>query len=87
MRPPAQQAASRANGALSRGPKTQDGKPRSSMDALSLHLLTKATVLKNNNLAMNRSVEQVAMRFVDGNNLNEGMLNRVQAVVRACTPA
>jgi NAD-reducing hydrogenase large subunit len=40
----------------------------------------------HNNLAMNRSVEQVAMRFVDGNNLKEGMLNRVQAVVRAYDP-
>ena len=28
----------------------------------------------HNNLAMNRSVEQVAMRFVDGNSLKEGML-------------
>jgi len=40
----------------------------------------------HNNLAMNRSVEQVAMRFIDGNNLKEGMLNRVQAVVRAYDP-
>jgi NAD-reducing hydrogenase large subunit len=35
---------------------------------------------------MNRSVEQVAKRFVDGNKLQEGMLNRVQAVVRAYDP-
>jgi NAD-reducing hydrogenase large subunit len=40
----------------------------------------------HNNLAMNRSVEQVAKRFVDGNKLEEGMLNRVQAVVRAYDP-
>ena len=40
----------------------------------------------HNNLAMNRSVEQVAKRFVDGNKLQEGMLNRVQAVVRAYDP-
>ena len=40
----------------------------------------------HNNLAMNRSVEQVAKRFVDGNQLQEGMLNRVQAVVRAYDP-
>ena len=40
----------------------------------------------HNNLAMNRSVEQVAMRFIDGNRLQEGMLNRVQAVVRAYDP-
>jgi NAD-reducing hydrogenase large subunit len=40
----------------------------------------------HNNLAMNRSVEQVALHFVDGNNLKEGMLNRVQAVVRAYDP-
>ena len=47
MRTPAQQAASRANGARSRGPKSQDANPRTSMDARSLHLLTKTTVLKN----------------------------------------
>ncbi len=40
----------------------------------------------HNNLAMNRSVEQVAKRFVDGNRIEEGMLNRVQAVVRAYDP-
>ena len=40
----------------------------------------------HNNLAMSRSVEQVAKHFVDGNRLQEGMLNRVQAVVRAYDP-
>jgi hypothetical protein len=40
----------------------------------------------HNNLAMNRSVEQVAKHFVDGNRLQEGLLNRVQAVVRAYDP-
>ncbi len=30
---------------------------------------------------MNRDVLQVAKRFVDGNNLQEGMLNRVEAVI------
>ncbi|HEX8984468.1 MAG TPA: Ni/Fe hydrogenase subunit alpha, partial [Bryobacteraceae bacterium] len=40
----------------------------------------------HNNLAMGRSVEQVAKHFVDGNKLREGMLNRVQAVVRAYDP-
>jgi hypothetical protein len=47
MRTPAQQAASRANGARSRGPKTGNDQPRSSIDARSLNLLTKATVLKS----------------------------------------
>jgi NAD-reducing hydrogenase large subunit len=40
----------------------------------------------HNNLAMGRSVEQVAKHFVDGNKLQEGMLNRVQAVIRAYDP-
>jgi NAD-reducing hydrogenase large subunit len=40
----------------------------------------------HNNLAMNRGVKQVAERFVDGNRLKEGMLNRVEAVVRAFDP-
>ncbi len=40
----------------------------------------------HNNLAMNRSVRQVCERFIDGNHLQEGMLNRVSAVVRAYDP-
>ncbi|MFO0869327.1 MAG: Ni/Fe hydrogenase subunit alpha [Pirellulales bacterium] len=40
----------------------------------------------HNNLAMNRGVKQVAQRFVDGNKLDEGMLNRVEAVIRAFDP-
>jgi NAD-reducing hydrogenase large subunit len=40
----------------------------------------------HNNMAINRSVEQVAKHYVDGNRLQEGMLNRVQAVVRAYDP-
>jgi hypothetical protein len=47
MRTPAQQAASRANGARSRGRNSKESQPRSSMDARSLYLLTKATVLKS----------------------------------------
>jgi len=47
MRTPAQQAASRANGARSRGPNTQEANSRTSMDAHSLRLLTKITVIKN----------------------------------------
>lgn len=40
----------------------------------------------NNNLAINRGVLQVAQRFVDGEKLREGMLNRVEAVIRAFDP-
>ncbi len=40
----------------------------------------------HNNLAIGRSVEQVARHFVNGNQLQEGMLNRVSAVVRAYDP-
>jgi NAD-reducing hydrogenase large subunit len=40
----------------------------------------------NNNLAMNHGVEQAAKRFVDGNNITEGALNRVEAVIRAFDP-
>ena len=39
-----------------------------------------------NNLAMNRSVLQVAQRFVQGERLTHGMLNRVEAVIRAYDP-
>jgi NAD-reducing hydrogenase large subunit len=40
----------------------------------------------HNNLAIGRSVQQVAEHFIDGAKLNEGMLNRVSAVVRAYDP-
>jgi len=39
-----------------------------------------------NNLAFNKAVTQVARRYVDGKNLSECMLNRVEAVVRALDP-
>ncbi|NDJ53003.1 MAG: Ni/Fe hydrogenase subunit alpha, partial [Chloroflexi bacterium] len=40
----------------------------------------------HNNLAMNRGVLQVARRYVDSANLTEGMLNRVEAVIRTFDP-
>ncbi len=40
----------------------------------------------NNNLAMNRGILQAAKHFVDGKNLKEGMLNRVEAVIRCFDP-
>jgi NAD-reducing hydrogenase large subunit len=40
----------------------------------------------HNNLAINKGVDQVARRFVDGRHLQEGMLNRVSALVRAYDP-
>jgi NAD-reducing hydrogenase large subunit len=40
----------------------------------------------HNNLAISQSVKQVAERYLDGRQLTEGMLNRVQAVVRAFDP-
>jgi NAD-reducing hydrogenase large subunit len=41
---------------------------------------------QHNNLAMNRAVQQVAHRYVDSANLTEGMLNRVEAVIRTFDP-
>jgi len=40
----------------------------------------------HNNLAICRSVDQVARRYIDGAKMQEGMLNRVSAVVRAYDP-
>ena len=40
----------------------------------------------HNNWAMSNSVDMVAKEFVDGNNLTEGMLNRVEAAIRAYDP-
>jgi NAD-reducing hydrogenase large subunit len=39
-----------------------------------------------NNLAMNRTVAQIARHFVNGRKLREGMLNRVEAGIRAFDP-
>lgn len=40
----------------------------------------------NNNWAMNKSVDSVAKTFVDGKNITEGMLNRVEAAIRCYDP-
>jgi NAD-reducing hydrogenase large subunit len=40
----------------------------------------------HNNLAMNRGILQVARHYVDGGHFSEGMLNRVEAVIRAFDP-
>ncbi|WP_310441623.1 Ni/Fe hydrogenase subunit alpha [Sulfurimonas sp.] len=40
----------------------------------------------NNNLAMNAGVKQTAQMFVDGNNITDGALNRVEAVIRCFDP-
>ncbi|MBT8227749.1 MAG: Ni/Fe hydrogenase subunit alpha [Dactylosporangium sp.] len=39
-----------------------------------------------NNLAMNRGVKQVAQQYVKSDKLTEGMLNRVEAVIRCYDP-
>lgn len=40
----------------------------------------------HNNLAIGRSIQQVSEHFIDGTRFQEGMLNRVSAVVRAYDP-
>ncbi|TVQ86911.1 MAG: Ni/Fe hydrogenase subunit alpha [Chromatiaceae bacterium] len=40
----------------------------------------------HNNLAMNQGIREVADAYVDGNHLREGMLNRVEAVIRCYDP-
>jgi NAD-reducing hydrogenase large subunit len=39
-----------------------------------------------NNLAMNRTVAQIARHFIQGPKIPEGMLNRVEAGIRAFDP-
>jgi NAD-reducing hydrogenase large subunit len=39
-----------------------------------------------NNLAMNRAVEQVARHYIDGRAVTEGVLNRIEAAIRAYDP-
>lgn len=40
----------------------------------------------HNNMAMNRGVKQVARHFIHGEKIEEGMLNRVEAVIRTFDP-
>ncbi len=40
----------------------------------------------HNNLAMNQGVLQVARRFISGTQISEGILNRIEAVIRAFDP-
>jgi len=40
----------------------------------------------NNNLAMNRAVQEVAKKYISGGKLTEGMLNRVEAAIRCYDP-
>ena len=39
-----------------------------------------------NNLAMNRTVRQLATRYIDGNKITEGILNRIEAGIRCFDP-
>jgi len=41
---------------------------------------------EHNNIAYNKAVTQVAKKYITGKRLNEGLLNRVEAVVRAFDP-
>jgi len=41
---------------------------------------------EHNNLSFNKAVTQVAQKYVKGKHLQEGMLNRVEAVIRAFDP-
>ena len=52
-------------------------------------MLTKVNLIVatgHNNWAMSKSVEMVAKAYVDGTKLTEGMLNRVEAAIRAHDP-
>ncbi len=52
-------------------------------------LITSANLIiatGNNNMAMDRGVLQAAQQYVDGQSLSEGMLNRVEAVIRTFDP-
>jgi NAD-reducing hydrogenase large subunit len=52
-------------------------------------LITRANLIiatGHNNMAMDRGVYEVAKRYVRGAQLNEGMLNRVEALIRSFDP-
>lgn len=41
---------------------------------------------ENNNLALNMAITQVAKKYIKGKHLREGILNRIEAVIRAFDP-
>ena len=52
-------------------------------------LITKVNLLiatGQNNLAMNRTIAQIARHYIDGQHISEGILNRVEAGIRAFDP-
>jgi NAD-reducing hydrogenase large subunit len=40
----------------------------------------------HNNEAMNRAIREVALRYLDGRTLTEGLLNHIEVAVRAFDP-
>lgn len=54
-----------------------------------LGIVTKASLIvstTNNNQAMNESIRRVANQYLDGNRLNEALLNQVEVAIRAYDP-
>ena len=52
-------------------------------------MITKVNMIiatEHNNLAYNRAVTQVAKKYVKAETLTEGMLNRVESVIRSFDP-
>ncbi|HAZ28095.1 TPA: Ni/Fe hydrogenase subunit alpha, partial [Candidatus Acetothermia bacterium] len=52
-------------------------------------VLTRANLIVStghNNLAMNRTVTQIAHRYIDGQKIREGLLNRLEGGIRAYDP-
>jgi len=52
-------------------------------------LITRANLIvstTNNNQAMNESIRQVASHYLDGNQLNEPLLNQIEVAIRAYDP-
>jgi hypothetical protein len=73
-------AANRANGALSRGPKTNTGKARSSQNALRHGLLAKAVLLRNENAeAFQALLDAYIDRFSPADEVELGLVEEMVA--------
>ena len=59
---------------------------RSEIDEHCLIEKVNLIIATGHNLAMNKGILQAAKHYVDGNRLKEGMLNRVEAVIRCFDP-
>jgi hypothetical protein len=83
-----QKAASRANGALSRGPKTAEGKARSARSQISSGLFTQAILLKGESRERFEEIVEALRRTLKPTNpVDELLIGKNPVTTRKCASA